>query len=105
MKNTFLIIINKAGLEKIISLTEYNDIDKQNTMNILMGMPAVRNPASSIIRSVLTYAFLHPEDRYEIYGIDCDKNLDEEYWLEQFNNNFDETKNFVENQGQVVYKE
>jgi hypothetical protein len=85
--NAFIFSWNSYGIESIIPISQYEEMDKENVWRLLNNEPSVRNPINDIIRSLLLRARMNPQRNYEVYAIDCESSLDEEFWNEQWDTN------------------
>jgi hypothetical protein len=83
--NAFLFMWDCYGIESIIPITQYEQIDRENTLRVLAEKPQVSNPLGSIIHSLVIRATVNVERNYEIYAVDCeDPSMDEEFWWKQW---------------------
>ena len=93
------------GIESIVPISQYENIDKINTMRLLKDETPVRNPLNSIIQSLLIRARFNPQRHYEIYAIDCDESLDEAFWIDQWNSNPQHTAELIRERGHQLYSD
>lgn len=82
--NTFIFAWDENGIESIVPITQYEDMDKRNLFNMLKDAPLEKNPLNGMIRTMILRATLNSHRHYEIYAVDCDESLDEAFWFEQW---------------------
>lgn len=104
-KNAFIFSWDTQGIESIVPITQYESIDKENTMRILKEESVVRNPLNSIIQSLLMRARYNSHRHYEIYAVDCDPTLDEEFWRKQWEENPQFTAELIRERGHRLYSD
>ena len=103
--NAFLFSWDQLGIESIVSISQYERIDIDNTMRMLADKPTVRNPLNDIFRSLLLRARYNTHRHYEIYAIDCDKSLDEKFWREQWDKYPQETAELIRSRGHKLFSD
>jgi hypothetical protein len=103
--NAFIFSWDHLGIEAIVPITQYENHDKQNLINILSEKPTERNPLDSIVRSLLLRARFNPQRCYEIYAVDCDASLDEAYWRKQWEENPQFTADLIRERGHKLYSD
>lgn len=86
-KNAFIFSWDIYGIESIVPITKYEQLDKENLIRILKEQTTMRNPLDSIIRSLILRARCNTQRHYEIYAVDCDPDLDEAFWRKQWEEN------------------
>jgi hypothetical protein len=74
-------------------------------MRMLKGVETVRNPLDGIVQRLLLRARYNLQRHYEIYAIDCDPSLDEEFWKEQWINYPQETADLIRDKGHKLYSD
>lgn len=104
-KNAFIFSWDHLGIESIIPITQYETVDRENTMRILRDQQVVRNPLNSIIQSLLLRARYNSQRHYEIYAIDCDLSLDEEFWKKQWAIDPQGTADLIRERGHKLYSD
>jgi len=102
-KNAFIFSWDQTGIESIIPITQYEHWDKQNLINILSEKPSTRNPLTQIMHHVLMRARVNGHRHYEVYAVDCDESLDEEFWKEQWAECPQETAELIRERGHKLY--
>lgn len=103
--NAFIFSWDMTGIESIIPITQYEMIDKRNLINILAERPKERNPLDSIIFNLITRARANSQRHYEIYAVDCDPSLDEEFWRKQWEENPQFTADLIREKGHKIYSD
>jgi len=103
--NAFIFAWDCYGIESIVPISQYEHIDRDNTMRILAEKPRVSNPMDGIIRNLLMRARFNPQRNYEIYAIDCDASLDEAFWHEQWREYPQETAELIRERGHKLYSD
>ena len=93
------------GIESIVPISQYEQIDKENLIRMLKDEKPVRNPINSIIQSLLLRARFNTQRHYEIYAIDCDPSLDLEFWQEQWNEHPQETAEVIRTKGHRIFSD
>ncbi len=103
--NAFIFSWDMYGIESIIPISQYEHHDKENLIRILKDQPTVRNPLNSIVGNLLLRARFNSQRRYEIYAIDCDAELDEKFWKEQWQRNPQGTAELIREFGHKLYSD
>ena len=103
--NAFIFSWDQLGIESIIPITEYEHHNKQNLMRMLKGDEAVRNPLNGIIQKLVMRARFNPQRHYEIYAVDCDPSLDEEFWRRQWEEHPQFTADLIRDKGHKIYSD
>jgi hypothetical protein len=104
-KNVFVFSWDHLGIESIISVTEYDKIDKENIWKLLKGETPQRNPINNIVQMLLLRAKFNPQRHYEIYAVDCDYSLDKEFWKSQWDEFPQETADLIRECGHKIYSD
>lgn len=104
-KNAFIFSWDNQGIEAIVPITQYEHHDKENLMRMLKEQPTERNPLDSILRSLILRARFNTHRHYEIYVIDCEPNLDEEFWKEQWKEYPQYTADLIRERGHKIYSD
>lgn len=103
--NAFIFMWDCYGIESIVPITQYENWDKTNTIRLLKGDRSVRNPLDDIVRNLVFRARYNSQRHYEIYAVDCDASLDEEFWKEQWDSNPQHTADLIREKGQQIYSD
>jgi len=102
--NAFIFVWDEFGIESIIPITKYESIDKLNTWaRIKSDEPLTRNPLDTIIRNLLLRARFNGQRSYEIYAVDCNPEMTEAYWQEQWQTYPQECANVAREKGEKLY--
>ena len=86
-KNAYLIYWCSEGLESVIPISQYEEIDVENTLRILADQDPVRNPINTIIQTLLLRARCNTQRHYELYAIEADTGISERDIETMFSNN------------------
>jgi hypothetical protein len=103
--NAFIFSWDNLGIESIVPISQYETIDRDNTMRILREQQTVRNPINGVRQMLLLRARFNPQRHYEIYAIDCDPSLDEKFWREQWDEFPQETAELIRKRGHKLYSD
>ena len=103
--NAFIFSWDINGVEAIVPISQYEHWDKQNLIRMLSEKPTERNPMDSIIRNLILRAKFNTQRHYEIYAIDCDPSLDEEFWREQWQEYPQYTADLIREKGHKIYSD
>ena len=103
--NAFIFSWDCNGVESIVPITQYEGWDKENTMRLLKGENAKRNPLNSIIQNLTLRARFNPQRHYEIYAVDCDEELDEDFWKTRWTENPQGTAELIREHGHKIYSD
>lgn len=103
--NAFIFSWDCEGIEAIIPITQYEKWDQENLMRMLKNENKKSNPLDTIIRTLIMRARSNPQRHYEIYAVDCDSSLDEEFWREQWNNVPQDTADIIREKGHKLYSD
>jgi len=101
--NAYIFSWDQYGIESIIPTTEHEHFEQQNLINILSDKPCIRNPLISIIQNLILRARYNPQRYYEIYAIDCSKDLSADFWREQWQECPQETADLVRSRGVKIF--
>ena len=104
-KNAFIFSWDQLGIESIVSITQYEHVDRDNTMRLLKEEPTVRNPLDDIVRTLILRAKFNSQRHYEIYAIDCTEGMDEKFWREQWELYPQETAELIRERGHELYSD
>jgi len=103
--NAFIFSWDLYGIESIIPISPYEYIDQNNLLKMLSGEHVEKNPLDSIIQRLLLRARFNTQRHYEIYAIDCDNSLDEEFWKAQWADYPQETAEIIRSRGHKLYSD
>lgn len=102
--NAFIFSWDQYGIESIIPISQYEHHDQQNLIKLLKGESKTRNPLDTIVRNLILRARVNGQRHYEIYAIDCEKELDQKFWEEQWTKYPQETADLIRERGHPLYK-
>ena len=101
--NAFIFSWDCDGIESIVPISQYENWDAQQLINLLKEQKRKPNPLNSILRNLILRAQFNPQRHYEIYTIDCDKELDEKFWREQWEELPQFTADLIREKGHKIY--
>ena len=104
-KNAFIFSWDQEGIEAIIPITQYENVEKQNLMRILSEKPTERNPLNGIIHRLLLRARFNPQRHYEIYAVDCAEEMDQKFWRQQWEEYPQETAELIRERGHRLFSD
>jgi len=102
-KNAFIFVWDMYGIESIVPITQYENIDKENIMRILKEEERIRNPLDSIIRNLVLRAQMNCQRHYEIYAVDCAEEMDSDFWSNMWADNPQGTADLLRERGHKIY--
>lgn len=103
--NAFIFSWDINGIEAIVPISQYEHWDKENLIRILKEESTKRNPLDDIIRRLVLRARFNSQRHYEIYAIDCDVSLDEEFWKQQWESNPQYTAELIRERGHKIWSD
>lgn len=103
--NAFIFSWDINGIESIIPISQYEHWDKENLVRMLKEEPTKRNPLNDIVRTLVLRARFNSQRHYEIYAIDCDPDLDEEFWKQQWESNPQFTAELIRERGHKIWSD
>jgi hypothetical protein len=103
--NAFIFSWDQLGIEGIVPITQYEDWDKVQLMEILKGNAKKNNPLNQIINAMALRARFNTHRHYEIYAIDCDAELDEQFWKERWEADPQWCADLVRKKGHKLYSD
>ena len=103
--NAFIFSWDQEGIESIVPITQYEDWDKVQLMEVLKGNPLEKNPLNQLINMMVLRARFNTQRHYEIYAIDCDPELDEVFWKERWQADPQWCADIVRKKGYVIHND
>ena len=103
--NAFIFSWDQLGIEGIVPITQYEDWDKVQLMELLKGNVKKNNPLNQIINTMTLRARFNPQRHYEIYAIDCDFELDETFWRERWESDPQWCADLVRKKGYKIFSD
>ena len=82
--NAFILSWDCTGLEAAVPITQYEQLDHQNLLNVIAGKQEEKNPVGNILYRMKLRAQFNSQRFYEIYAIDCEEELTEDDWHSMF---------------------
>jgi len=101
--NAFIFSWDQYGIESIIPITQYENIEKENIFRVLKNEKLEKSPVNSIVRNLVIRAQVNSQRHYEIYAVDCDPSLDQEFWQKQWADNPQFTAELILDHGEKIY--
>lgn len=101
--NAFLFMWDYSGIEAIVPITQYEDQSKLDTWAILKGEKPGANPLSRILTHMKLRAQFNYDRNYEIYAVDCDKEMTEEFWEKEWDERPQETADLIRSKGVKIF--
>jgi hypothetical protein len=101
--NAYLVYWCSEGLESIVPITQYEQIDVENTFRVLNDEEPVRNPMYGIIQMMTLRGRLNTQRNYELYAIDCSEGITEEDIRSMFDNNPQTAADLIRSKGLKLY--
>lgn len=103
--NAYLIYWCNEGLESIVPITEYEQVDIENTFRILNDQEVARNPMYSIIQMMIMRGRFNPQRHYELYAIDCSEGITKEDLETMFESDPQSAADLIRDKGLKVYSD
>jgi hypothetical protein len=103
--NAYIFSWDNLGIESIVPITQYEHHDKQNLIRILSEKNSEPNPLNNILRMMLMRARFNTQRHYEIYAIDCDSSMDEQFWRDQWEEFPQQTAELIRDRGHKIYSD
>lgn len=103
--NAYIFSWDCEGIEAIIPITKYEKWDQENLMRLLKNQNKQRNPLDTIIHQLIMRARFNSQRHYEIYAVDCDESMDEEFWREQWKEHPQGTADLIRERGHKIYSD
>jgi len=103
--NAFIFSWDQLGIEAIIPISQYEQYDQENLLRMIASEDTVRNPLTSIVQNLLLRARYNTHRHHEIYAIDCAKEMDEEFWREQWEDQPQFTAELIRERGHKLYSD
>lgn len=103
--NAFIFSWDQLGIEGIVPITQYEDWDKVQLMEVLKDNQKENNPLNRIINNMTMRARFNTHRHYEIYAIDCDPELDEAFWKARWETDPQWCANLVRKKGYKIYSD
>jgi hypothetical protein len=103
--NAFIFSWDQLGIESIVPITQYEDWDKVQLMEVLKGNGQKKNPLNQLVHALTLRARFNSQRHYEIYAIDCDLELDQEFWQERWEADPQWCADLVRKKGHMIHSD
>ena len=103
--NAYLVYWCEEGLESVIPITEYEQVDRDNTFRVLNNQEPIRNPVNSLVQNMILRARYNTQRHYELYAIDCDINITKQDLETMFEDNPQSMADLVRERGEKLYSD
>jgi hypothetical protein len=103
--NAYLVYWCEEGLESVIPITEYEQVDRDNTFRVLNNQEPIRNPVNSLVQNMILRARYNTQRHYELYAIDCDINITKQDLETMFEDNPQTAADLVRDRGHRLYSD
>jgi hypothetical protein len=103
--NAFIFSWDHSGIESIVPITQYEDWDKVQLMEVLKGNSQKKNPLNKLIYALTLRARFNSQRHYEIYAIDCDPELDQTFWQERWEADPQWCADLVRKKGHMIHSD
>ena len=101
--NAFIFSWDQTGIESIVPITQYEFHEQENLIRLLREQPRVKNPLDNIVRNLLLRAKFNSQRHYEIYAVDCQEGMNEEFWRTQWKEYPQETAELIRERGHKLF--
>ena len=100
---SFIFSWDKFGIESIIPIDSYKELEQQNLLRLIKGEAPLKNNLDKTIFLLIMRARANPQRNYEIYAVNCHHELTEEFWKHQWESHPQQTAEVIRNHGQKLY--
>lgn len=101
--NSFIFSWDEFGIEAIVPLNSYKELEKNNLLELLKGNKPKSSELDNIIRMLIMRAHFNPQRFYEVYAIECSEELDEEFWKKHWQKEPQSSAEIVRKHGSKLY--
>lgn len=105
MENAYLVFWCSEGLESVVPIGHYEQIDIDNTFRILNNEDTILNPVNTILHSMLLRARYNSQRHYELYAITADDGITQQDIEIMFENDPQESANLIRRIGHKMYSD
>lgn len=102
-QNAFIFCWDEYGIESIVPITKYEEWDQDQTAAVLKGQSALNNPVSRILWAIKIRAQINSHRQYECYAVDCEEELNEKFWRQQWLDHPQETADLIRQRGVKIF--
>lgn len=103
--NAYLVYWCNEGLEGVVPISQYEQIDIENTFRILKDEELARNPVYSIIQSMILRGQMNSQRNYELYAVDCSVDIDKEDLESMFESDPQSAADLIRDRGMKIYSD
>lgn len=103
--NAYLIYWCSEGLESVIPISQYENIDKDNTFRLLNGEEPIRNPVDHFIKMMLMRSRVNQHRHYELYAIDCEEDITSDDLIRMFEEDPQGSADLIRSRGYRLYSD
>jgi hypothetical protein len=103
--NAYLVYWCNEGLEGVVPITEFEQIDAENTFRILKDQDAIRNPVYGIIQNMILRGRVNSQRNYELYAIDCSENISKQDLETMFETDPQSAADLIRGRGLKIYSD
>lgn len=103
--NAYLIYWCSEGLESVVPITQYEQIDVENTFRVLNDQDPIRNPMYGIIQMMMLRGRVNPQRHYELYAIDCSIDISKEDVENMFDRDPQSAADLIRDKGLKIFSD
>jgi hypothetical protein len=103
--NAYLVYWCNEGLESVVPIGQYKQIDIENTFRILNDEDPMSNPVNTIIKTMLLRARFNSQRHYELYAITADEGITQTDIENMFDNDPQGSADTVRRIGHKLYSD
>jgi len=103
--NAYLVYWCEEGLERVVPISEYEQVDRDNTFRVLNNQEPIRNPVNSLIQNMILRARYNTQRHYELYAIDCDHSINKTDIEQMFENDPQAAADLFRKRGHRLYSD
>lgn len=104
--NAYIFSWDQLGIESIIPITQYEKWDQKQLMQLIKdGSKVQPNPVRRTIHMLMMRARFNSHRHYEIYAVDCDADMSEDLWREQWETCPQETADLIRARGVKIFSD
>lgn len=104
-KNAYLIFWCSEGLESVVPIGHYEQIDIDNTFRILNNEDPVQNSVNTIIQTMTLRARYNSQRHYELYAITADEGISDKNIETMFETDPQGSAELIRRIGHKLYSE
>jgi hypothetical protein len=103
--NAYLVYWCNEGLEGVVPISQYEQVDIENTFRVLSDQGTVRNPMYDIIQKMILRGRANSQRHYELYAIDCDESISEEDFKQWFDTAPQAAADLIRSRGLKIFSD